>query len=99
MPSFEGEVKPSAPCCKILWHAKKVYEVWKRDFVDEIRNFLRPVHPDLLPDGSSGRTARERSGGQIRSSPILTSFHHGSPCSYITWGMNNRPVGGCSSEA
>jgi hypothetical protein len=22
-----------------------------------------------------------------------TSFHHGYPCSYITWGMNNRPVG------
>jgi hypothetical protein len=27
MPSFQGEVKPSAPGCKILWHAKKFYEV------------------------------------------------------------------------
>jgi hypothetical protein len=26
------------------------------------------------------------------------SFHHGSPCSYIIWGINNRPVHGCSSE-
>jgi hypothetical protein len=26
------------------------------------------------------------------------SFHHGSPYSYITWGMNNSTVGGCSSQ-
>jgi hypothetical protein len=26
------------------------------------------------------------------------SFHHDSPYSYITWGMNNRPVGGHSSK-
>jgi hypothetical protein len=26
------------------------------------------------------------------------SFHHGSPLSYIIWGMNNRPIRGCSSE-
>jgi hypothetical protein len=32
------------------------------------------------------------------SFPLSTSFHHGSPCSYITWGVNNRPVGGRSSE-
>jgi hypothetical protein len=30
--------------------------------------------------------------------PLSVSFHHGSPCSYIIWGMNNRPVCGCSSE-
>jgi hypothetical protein len=28
----------------------------------------------------------------------LLSLHHGSTCSYIIWGMNNRPVGGRSSE-
>jgi hypothetical protein len=28
----------------------------------------------------------ERSGGRIRSFPPSTSFHHGYPCSYITWG-------------
>jgi hypothetical protein len=47
----------------------------------------------LLPVGLS-----ENSGGKIRSSPLLTSFHHGSPCSYITWGMNNRPIGRHSSD-
>jgi hypothetical protein len=32
-------------------------------------------------------------GGRVR-----TSFRRGSHCSYITWRMNNRPVGGRSSE-
>jgi hypothetical protein len=39
----------------------------------------------------------ESSGGGI-SFAILISFHHGSPCSYITWGINNRPVCGRSSQ-
>jgi hypothetical protein len=30
--------------------------------------------------------------------PLSISFHCGSPYSCITWGMNNRPIGGCSSE-
>jgi hypothetical protein len=30
--------------------------------------------------------------------PLSISFHHGSPCSYIYWGMNNRPASGRSSE-
>jgi hypothetical protein len=29
---------------------------------------------------------------------LSVSFHHGSQCSFITCGMNNRAVGGCSSE-
>jgi hypothetical protein len=29
---------------------------------------------------------------------LSTTFHNGSPYSYIIWGMNNRPTGGCSSE-
>jgi hypothetical protein len=40
----------------------------------------------------------ESSGGRIKTFPVSTSFHHGSPCSYITWGMNNRPAGSHSSE-
>jgi len=36
----------------------------------------------------------ESSGGRIRSFPLSTSsLHHGSPWSYVTSGMNNRPVG------
>jgi hypothetical protein len=38
----------------------------------------------------------ESSGGQIYS-PLLISFHHGSPCSYIIWRIN-RPIGDHSSE-
>jgi hypothetical protein len=30
--------------------------------------------------------------------PLSLSFHRGSPYSNISWGMNNRPVGGRSSE-
>jgi hypothetical protein len=32
------------------------------------------------------------------SFPLWISFHHGSPCSYITRNMNNRHVSGRSSE-
>jgi hypothetical protein len=36
--------------------------------------------------------------GRIKSFPLSISFRHGSPCSYITWGINDRHVGGRSSE-
>jgi hypothetical protein len=37
--------------------------------------------------------------GRIKSFPLSTSFHHGSPCSYISpGGMSNGPIGGRSSE-
>jgi hypothetical protein len=29
---------------------------------------------------------------------FMPSLHHGSPYSHIIWGMNNRPIGGRSSE-
>jgi hypothetical protein len=40
---------------------------------------------------------RDKSGGQIGSFPLSISFHHGSPCSFITCAMNIMSVGGCSS--
>jgi hypothetical protein len=40
----------------------------------------------------------EFSGWWIRRFSLFISFHHGSPCSYITWVMSNRSVGGCSSK-
>jgi hypothetical protein len=30
--------------------------------------------------------------------PLSVSFHHGPPYSYIIWGMNDKPTGGCSSK-
>jgi hypothetical protein len=32
-PSSRGEVKPSAPCRKIVLHVKEPYKIWKRDFI------------------------------------------------------------------
>jgi hypothetical protein len=32
------------------------------------------------------------------SFPPSLSYHRGSPYLYVTWGMNNRPLDGCSSE-
>jgi hypothetical protein len=40
----------------------------------------------------------ENSGGRIRRVPLSITFHHGSPCTYITWEINNRLVGGRRSE-
>jgi hypothetical protein len=39
----------------------------------------------------------ESFSGQIGFS-LSISFHHDYPCSYITWGMNSRTVGGRSSK-
>jgi hypothetical protein len=35
---------------------------------------------------------------QVLGFPVSISFHRVSPYIYITCGMNNWPVGGCSSE-
>jgi hypothetical protein len=40
--SFGGEVKPSAPCRKILRHEKNHFEYEQRYFEGQIHNFLRP---------------------------------------------------------
>jgi hypothetical protein len=55
----------------------------------EQKYFARPTLLVGLP---------ESSGGRIRSFPVSISFHQGSPCFCITWGMYNKPDGGYSSE-
>jgi hypothetical protein len=40
----------------------------------------------------------DRFFSEFLSFPLPISFHHGSQYSYIIWGINNRSVGGCSSE-
>jgi hypothetical protein len=42
MASFRGEVKLSAPCCKILWHVKVACGVWQRYFADKITGHVSP---------------------------------------------------------
>jgi hypothetical protein len=41
-PSFGGEVKPSAPCHKILWHVKEPFDVRKLYFVRQNSSFPLP---------------------------------------------------------
>jgi hypothetical protein len=52
----------------------------------------------LLPDDCAGRIARELWWMSQDFLLLTSSFHHGSPCSYITCRMNNRPDGGRRSE-
>jgi hypothetical protein len=96
-PSFRGEVKPQAPCSEI-WHVKNHLQALKEILHKAKFSFLSPTPPACY-QMSLLVQLQESSGGWVRSFPLLTSsFHHGSPCSYITRGMNNRPVGGLSSE-
>jgi hypothetical protein len=46
--SFGVEVKPSAPCRKILRHVKDHFEVWTKIFRRPNLLFLRQAPPDLL---------------------------------------------------
>jgi hypothetical protein len=97
-PSFEWEVKSEALCHKILRQVENHFQLWTEILCKAKFSFLFPIPPacyrmNLLVG------LPESSGGRVRSFPLSTSsFHRGSPCSYITWGMNNKPVGGHSSE-
>jgi hypothetical protein len=65
MPSFKGEVTPSAP---ILWHIENhFYE--QRYFEGQIHHILCQV-PDLLLDDTAGRTARELLWTNQEFSPV-----------------------------
>jgi hypothetical protein len=96
-PSYGGEVKPEAPCSKILRRVNIASKHEQRYFEGQIHHFLRDVSPDFLPDDFTGRIGRELWWtNQEFSLQIL--FSHGSPCSYFTRGINNRPIGDSSSE-
>jgi hypothetical protein len=93
--SFRGEVKPLASCLDILRHVKNPFRSMNKDTsLGQINHFLRPVTSALLLDHSAGKVARELWWSEQEFS-LPISFH---ACSYITWGMNNRPVGGRSSQ-
>jgi hypothetical protein len=40
----------------------------------------------------------ESSGGRISSFTLSILFHHACSCPYISWGVNNKSVGGRSLE-
>jgi hypothetical protein len=54
MTSFQGEVKLSAPCCKILWHVKDPCGVRQRYSVGSIQGHFSPNPCSLL--GASAAT-------------------------------------------
>jgi hypothetical protein len=91
-------IKPEAPCHMILLHAKYHFQVRAEILRKAKLSFLSSIsaacyHMSLLV-GLPGSC-----GEPFRTFPLSTlSFHHGSPCWYIIWGMNNSPVGGRSSE-
>jgi hypothetical protein len=95
--SFGWEIKSEAPCRKILQHVKIIC---KRGIKWLQGKILTPfVHSSyLLPDDCflvCQRALVDESG------VFLCQHHHLTmvlPCSYIIWGMSNRPVGGCSSK-
>jgi hypothetical protein len=92
--SFGWEVKLEVPCLQILWYIKRSLEVFQV-LIGKF-SILRPFFL-LAPDVSANRTAR----AVVDESGVIPSWHHhhhGSPYSHITQEMNNRPIGGCSSE-
>jgi hypothetical protein len=95
-PSFGGEVKPEAPCRKNLRHLKYYLQVWKNTSQSQIYHFLLPFLLLAIRRLLVGFPAS--SGRRIGSFPLSIPFHHCFTWSYITWGMNNRPLGGRSSE-
>jgi hypothetical protein len=62
-----------------------------------VKEILRRQHPPLSLPACSRFTARWLWWTNREFSPV-DIIHLGSPCSYITCGMNSRPVGGRSSE-
>jgi hypothetical protein len=58
-----------------------------------------PVYDRVSAGGTCGQSGTGRSFlPEFSDFTLSVSFHRGSPLSHIIWGMNNRPVTGCSSE-
>jgi hypothetical protein len=72
--------------CRLLYYGGRYYEVDVSEF--EVSGELCVGRPCGICDGQTD------TGTGFSPS----SFHRGSPCSYITWGMDDRLVGGRSSE-
>jgi hypothetical protein len=94
MSSFGGEVKPSAPCRKTLQYVKKSLRgmnTSKAKVIICFPKFLLICYYMILVVGLP-----ESSGGRITFP--LPDHSTVALYSYITWGMNNQPVGGRYSE-
>jgi hypothetical protein len=94
-PFFGGEVKPQAPY-KILRHVKNLLQI-RTNIVRKDR-FIIPFSRPYCFGTKCLIGLPESCDEQIARFPLSTSFHRGSPCSYITCEMNSRPVVARSSE-
>jgi hypothetical protein len=87
-PSFEGEVKLSAPC-KISWHVKEPLEASKRYFAKQNSSYPLPSPHVLQQDDFAGRTAKEL-WLTNQEFPLLISFHHaGTLACQARWHVRN----------
>jgi hypothetical protein len=95
-PSFGWEVKPSAPCRKILRHVKDPFEVayTQRYFVWPNLSFPLPG-PNLLLDDIAGTTTRTL----VNDSGIYPCRSHSIivPHAHISL-VNNRHIGGSQRD-
>jgi hypothetical protein len=96
-PSFGGLVKPEAPCYKILWHVKITCKYEKKYFARSNSSFPSPVPPACY-QVTVGRITIEKwwMNREFSSVDIIQTWFF--MLIYITWGIDNRPIGGRSSE-
>jgi hypothetical protein len=96
-PSFWGKVKPEATW-KILRHLEYHLQVWTKLHGEDKLIISFTLSSNLLPDGTAGRNARELWwNNQEFSSVDIFSPWSSVLILHITWGINNRSIGGCSS--
>jgi hypothetical protein len=89
--SFGREVKPEAPC-QDFTTCRKSHASMNKVLRTAKFSFRSPIPPVCYQMTLVGFP--EGSGGRVRNILLSTSFRHGSPCSYISWWMNTRPIGG-----
>jgi hypothetical protein len=93
--SFGWEVQPKATSRKILRHVKISWRISDTD-MQHSRSFFHYSY--TLPDISASSIARKLWWTSQECSPKWHHHHHhGSSRSHITYGINNRPVGGRGS--
>jgi hypothetical protein len=82
--------------CVFMLGLAMTQAVSRRPFTEEARVCAR-FSPYEICDGQSGTGTVFFP--EFFGFPLSASFRRGSPYSYIIWGINNRPVGGRSSES
>jgi hypothetical protein len=99
-PTSKAIIKSHANASKLLL----IRKLMKNDAVSRaMTQVVSRRSPNAKPGvGPSGICGGQSGTGthflRVLRFPLSISFHHGTQCSYFTWGMNNELVGGSSSE-